>query len=331
MKPSLIILLIAVGLILLGGGVALGALYAASFDLPLLSLTPLEEMSVTVTSPFSAIDMQTDIGNVRLSPSSDGSCRVSYTDVAAVNYEVDVVDNTLIVKRRDTRRWYEKIQFFTPPSTLTIYLPEADYATLTVNTNTGDAIVPADFAFDNVTFTSDTGDLTCTASIHGALTVTTDTGDVNIGQCTPSSLEIRTDTGDVALTKVAVAGPLSARTTTGDLSLNDCAAVTIATDTATGDQTLTNTIADDRINMKSNTGEVRLKRCDAYILEIKTNTGDVHGELLTMKNFQGATNTGHVSVPKTTEDFNGVCYAETDTGDISFSVVSDTVRRDNFD
>ncbi len=351
MRKTITILLVAVALIFLGGGAAIGALIAVNFSLPFLSTSPTEPKETVVQRPFSTIDVQTDISDVILCLSDNGTCRVVYTDVASVDYDIAVIGDTLTVKRNDTRRWYERIQLFTPETAVTLYLPETGYAALSVATAMGDTTIPANFAFDDATLQSATGDIDCAAAVTGTLSVITDTGDATVRQAIPSSLELRTDTGDAELTEVYAVGTLSARTDTGeltlidctadamilhtdtgDLSLTDCMAVTIATETSTGDQKLTNTIADDRMNMHSDTGEIRLEKCDAYALEIKTTTGDVVGELLTMKNFQGATDTGHVSVPKATaEDVNGVCYTETDTGDIAFSVVGDTVRRDNFD
>ena len=77
-------------------------------------------------------------------------------------------------------------------------------------------------------------------------------------------------------------------------------------------------IVTEKLALKRSTGDVKLESCDAGEIVIKTDTGDVKGSLQSKKIFFAHSDTGRVSVPKTTT--GGKCDITTDTGDIKITI-----------
>ena len=86
----------------------------------------------------------------------------------------------------------------------------------------------------------------------------------------------------------------------------------------TGDLILRRVIASGDFSIERSTGDVSFDACDAATLSVTTDTGNVTGTLLTDKIFIASTDTGRVSVPKTS--LGGKCEITTDTGDIKIEI-----------
>ena len=69
--------------------------------------------------------------------------------------------------------------------------------------------------------------------------------------------------------------------------------------------------------MEGSTGDLYFEGFDAKNIYVELSTGDVKGTILTSKDFDANSDTGHVSVPKTRE--GGDCIINVSTGDIIIS------------
>ena len=87
---------------------------------------------------------------------------------------------------------------------------------------------------------------------------------------------------------------------------------------STGEVNFNNVKIDEKLSVNRSTGDILFTDSDAGEIFIKTDTGDVRGSLISNKIFITSTDTGSVSVPKTTS--GGKCEIITDTGDIKLSV-----------
>ena len=122
------------GLLLVIGVLIVGLTACAVFD------RNLTESTLEVTESFSAINIDTDMANISILPSSDGACRVISRDLEKIKYTANVEGDTLRIVANDTRMWFEKL-FNAHTPTLLVYLPENQYGALTIDEDTGNITV----------------------------------------------------------------------------------------------------------------------------------------------------------------------------------------------
>ena len=205
-----------------------------------------------------------------------------------------------MIRSSDSRQWYEHLFSFASHSPkVVIYLPQSAYASLQIDTHTGDVTIPSGFTFDTLTVNNNTGDVECSASVTKTLTVKEDTGDISLSCPNAGELDITASTGDIDVTSAKVKGTVSVKSSTGDI-------------------TLTDTVAEKKFQIESSTGDVGFRGCDAADIKVKTSTGDVTGTLLSDKIFVTDTSTGDVKVPQTSS--GGRCEISTSTGDILIQI-----------
>ena len=315
----------------------------------------------TVTEPFTSIRIEgKSDSDVKFVPAKEGQ------QYLVVSYEqenqphtVCVEDSTLIISRRDERKWYDHITLFSLSSPkITVYLPETKYDSLFIDNDTGDVETETRFIFSDVDIRTDTGDVTLRSQVTGTLSVKTGTGDIDIRSINPHSVTLSATTGDVSLYNADVTEDISITTDTGHQSIHEvrCRNLTakcttggitlgqvqienalqfeadtgrisigqaqcafVNGKTTTGNVICENLIVAGELHINTGTGDVKLTRSDAASLKISTDTGNVEGSLLSEKIFHTETDTGTVRVPKSTS--GGLCEVVTDTGYITFTIL----------
>lgn len=318
-KSTKIAVLIAALCCIAGLAIMTLSLYMVGFDFTLLGTQKYVKHEYTVTDPFLNVQIEAETADIRFLPSEDDLCKVVCNEQEKVRHYVTVKDGTLTVRAVNERKWYDYLLSFDfGNATVTVYLPETQYERLSIQTDTGDLTMPADFSFQSASVETDTGDVQWNASVSELLSIRTDTGDVTAEGAAVQSLLVTSDTGDVRLSKINATGSIRLETDTGDLKLNALRCAELSAKTDTGDLTLADTVASASLAINSDTGDVELNRSDAPLISIRTGTGDVSGTLLTEKVFITQTDTGSIDVPKTVT--GGRCEITTDTGDIEISI-----------
>lgn len=296
MKKSKIILL---AVILIAAGLILGTvgLWDADFDFTKLSAQQLTANIHNIDEDFTKISIDTDISNVELVLSKDGTCQVWCLEEVNYFHKVSVEEGTLTITTQDDRKWYEHIGVrFADFHSITLWLPEEVYEELTITCRTADVKIAKDFKFDWADIQTTTGDIRWLGSMVNALSLTVSTGDITVKDTICDALTAETSTGDIRLHTTGVSKHLLAKTGTGDVQF-------------------------DHFNARS--------------MKVKTGTGDVAGTLLSNMFFITQTDTGTVRVPAPSTEEKGwkllsstgellatgtiqMGYAEisTDTGDI---------------
>ena len=294
-KRTKIAILISVTLILIGIIAIVGASAAIGFDFRRLDTESYKADRQQIDDVFNSINIDANICDISLIPSNDGVCRIEYQTDEDTDFSFKVENGTLTVT--ESREPVIKFSISFKETYIRLYLPESQYSSLSINTDTSDVAIPSSFSFETAKILTDTGEVEYYAAVKNRLSIETDTGDVDISKIsTDGEITIKTDTGDIEADGV------------------NCADFTAESDT--GEISFDNVISKNTIEIKSNTGDVELDRCDASSLLIETDTGDVEGELLTEKVFITETDTGHIRVPKTSS--GGRCEIITNTGDIEF-------------
>ena len=320
-NPSKAWLIIGLILILLGGLLFVGELALHRWDLNAFGTVKLETGSLEIAESFRNISISSDTEEIRFLPGSDGVCRVDYAVMEKRKVSASVEGDTLTIELSDQGTWRDAVSFSFGPvekPRITVYLPERDYAALSIDEDTGDVFLPGDFAFESIRFTLDTGDVDCRASSSGPISIETSTGDVRLEALSAGALALSTDTGRIELRSVACAGDLNVSVTTGKVILSEVSCESFTSTGDTGELRLERVLVSGLLSAERSTGDVRLEDCDAGELLISTDTGDVHGTLLTEKVFLVRSSTGEIHVPETVS--GGKCKITTSTGDIHIEI-----------
>ena len=280
----------------------------------------LETETVVIGEDFRSIDLRSETSDISFLPSEDGKCKVVFCEPDNVQTSAGVRNGTLFIEVTDKGgSWLDHFSLFTAgSSSVTVYLPKAEYAALSIEEHTGEIALPGDFAFERIGITASTGDVTCRASASGAVQIGTDTGMIDVENISAGALELSVTTGRVEVRGVECAGDVRLSVSAGKSFLTDLTCRSLATTGSTGDLSMENVIAAELISVERSTGDVKLNGCDAAELLIQTDTGDVSGTLRSEKVFFPQTDTGKVSVPESIN--GGKCKVTTDTGDIRLSV-----------
>ncbi len=320
-KTSKAWLIVGLILILLGGLLFVGELALHRWDLNAFGSVKLETGSLEIAESFRNISVTADTEEIRFLPSEDGVCRVDYTVMETRKVSASVQGDRLTVQVTDQGSWRDKLSFSFGPvekPQITVYLPGRSYAALSIDEDTGDVILPADFAFESIRLTLDTGDVDCRASSAGLFSIETSTGDVRLEELSAGELSLTTDTGRIELRSVACAGELRIGVDTGKAILSEVSCESFTSKGDTGDLRLEQVLVSGLLSVERSTGDVRLEDCDAGELLITTDTGDVHGTLLTEKVFLVRSSTGEIHVPETVS--GGTCKITTTTGDVHIDI-----------
>ncbi len=311
-------LIIAVVLVAIGAILFTGAMTAYDWDFTQLSTVSYETNTHEPAGEFNRISIDVDTTKIELVPTEDQKCKIVCYESEKEKHTVSVQNGTLAIEMTDTRKWYEHIGISFGSPKMTVYLPQDKYTSLLIDADTGDVLIPDNFAFEDVEIKGDTSDVVYMASVSNVIKIESDTGNIKVDGISAEVINFSTDTGNININSVTSKGKINIETDTGEVNLSDVTCTDFIAESDTGTITLKNVVATGSLSVKSNTGDVRFKDSDAAQISVKTSTGDVTGTLLSEKFFMTETSTGKIRVPKTTS--GGKCEIETSTGDIRIDI-----------
>ena len=310
-----IILIIALVLVLVGSVIFVSSLAAADWNFANLDNGKFETNTYDLTGELTDIAIDSDITDVNIIPTSDGSIRVSCYERKKVRHSVTLEDGRLVITDNDERKWYERIFSFGTPR-VDVYIPEGAYTSLVFESDTGDVVVPKGTSFTNV-------------GIKGS------TGDVKFCAAASESLKIELSTGDIEIEN-AIAGDVTLTVTTGDIDVEGLICRSLDTDGDTGEISLDGITADGAVSIERDTGDVELQLISAKDVTVKTTTGDVEAENITCsgkfevsvttgecelsdvncQSFVSSGDTGRLTMHRVVAE--GTMSIKRDTGDVRF-------------
>ena len=297
-KSAKLWLIIAACMVLIGCIIMGGVLHMLNWDFSKLSTVKYETNHHEITQAFSNISVETNTADITFALSTDGKCRVECYEETKEKHFVTVENGTLHIKRASQKAWYDYIGINFRSPKIKVYLPETEYAALSIRGSPADVTLPKDFQFETIAVLLSTGDIRVSASASASMKIKTTTGNICVENATVGNLALHVTTGNTFLTNVT------------------CATLTSEGDT--GDITLNNVMTTGKMEIERSTGDVKFNDADAAEISVETDTGDVTGRLLSDKIFFVDTDTGRVNVPHSTT--GGRCQIETDTGNIKITV-----------
>ncbi|MGM9642166.1 MAG: DUF4097 family beta strand repeat-containing protein [Eubacteriales bacterium] len=316
-NKSLGTVIVAVLLTVAGIALACAALIMIDFDFLRLSTDDFEEVTHVIEGDFDGLRIEVDTHDVSILPSEDGACRLVVHESEKVKFRIEQKGGVLEITVDNNMKWYDHIGISFGKKSFTLYLPENEYESLSVSTDTGNIDVPDGFAFGDVSLETDTGDVDICGVVCNALDIDGETGKIKLMDVSADRITAQTSTGDVTLLEVKC-NEIRARTSTGFVHLEEANSTGI-TDVKTGTGKVSlNKCVSGEFRIETNTGDVKFDASDADEIWVKTGTGSVSGYLLTEKLFTVNTGTGKIDVPESHGDKR--CSITTGTGNITIRI-----------
>ena len=311
-------IIVAICLLLLGGGLFAGMMAMMNWDFLRLSDEDYQTIEYELEGAFGNISMDTDTADLFFLPAEGETCRVVCYEKKDDPHKVEVVEDTLQIsaEKEDRFRFHWGISFKSPK--ITVYLPKKEYDTIFIKGSTGDIELPEDFDFESIDIALSTGDVRLGASASARIKIGTSTGKITMENASAGSLDLSVTTGRVSVSSVTCEGEMRVDLSTGDTSLSDSTCRSLTSTGSTGNISLKNVVARETIEITRSTGNVRFEDSDAAEITVKTDTGSIKGSLLSEKIFSAHSDTGKVVVPDTIS--GGRCTLTTDTGDIRITL-----------
>ncbi len=337
MKKSTVAVIVAILLLITGLGAAGAAFIMTDFSLDGFSTESFESSTYTVDGNFDHVIIAMQEHDLIILPSDNGECRIVCDESKAQKLEYEIDSDALVIKIVDNRKWFDHIGIFSGEASMTLYLSESHYTSLTAATDTGDVTVSEELAFTGSSVATSTGDIKFLAKIEGELALAASTGDITVSDQELATLDVSVSTGEILLDNIKATGKITLECSTGGIELHSVEADSITSKGSTGyillknvyvendinikrgtgDVTLTSTLA-DAFEIETSTGDVKLNLSDADGIDIETDTGRVEGTLLTEKIFIAESSSGSIKVPHTTS--GGTCKIRTSTGNIHITI-----------
>ncbi len=320
-KSTKIWLFSSLSLITLGSIIFTATACAVNWDFSKFSTVELETNTYIFTESFQNLSIDINTADLTLLPSDNEESKVVCREDVKQKHSVSVQNNALTIQQTDERVWYDHISVMGSGNTaITVYLPQAQYTALTIETSTGDIKIPENFTFDSVNISGSTCDIESSMAVTNSLIMKISTGDITLKNVTAGEASLTLSTGDITVKSSTFENALTTKVSTGDTELTDITCKNLTHNARSGDIDMENVIISEKMSITTSTGDVEFERCDAGEIYIQTTTGDVKGSLLTTKDFHADSNTGDIQVPSSSE--GGKCEITCSTGDIHITVVS---------
>lgn len=293
-KGTIIALIVAIALIIIGGILLALGLSDAMDSTPESTLSQLE---VSIQQPFENIQIDTADCNVTFAPyKGTANAHVVIMEKEQTYHNVWVENNTLKIEMIDERQWQDYIGVNWESMEITVYLPEKQYESVWVVTDTGEIRTPAPLSAEEIILRSSTGEIDCDSVAGSLLDCMTATGDIQVRGCAPTTMKAQSSTGDISLYDVQSA-EIHLQNSTGETVAKNVICQTLTCNSSTGSAELQWVTAEEYLQVFTTTGDVDIGNGDAGAVNIETDTGDVR-----------------LPADWEAKDFR----IETDTGDIRF-------------
>ena len=292
-------LIVASCLVLAGSMIFGGVMFRMGWNYTNPSTVRYETNTYEVKKEFHGISLNTDVADITFLRSGDGTVKVECVEEAKAKHTVAVEEDTLVIRVKDEKAWYDHIGINFGSPKITVYLPETvqlEDVDISVSTGRVDYSVPA----------------------SGGVKIKTSTGRIQVENVSVGSLGLITSTGIVTVSNVTCEGDVTQKVTTGRTVLTNLECKNLTSSGSTGNVTLDRVTVAEKLLVSRTTGDVKLNASDAAEIGISTSTGKVMGSLLTEKVFMAETSTGKIKVPKTIS--GGRCEINTTTGDIKITI-----------
>ena len=276
-----VVIIVAAALMAIGAAMMTVSAVSARNDFTQLVKTSESEVKTyDITEDFNNIEINVGMNDIIIQRSEDNAAHFTCAETEKITYNVNVKNNTLVIKEKQNKSLVDLISFNNSPSNV-LALPKDTYESVTGSLGSGDITMDDTFSFDELSLKVGSGDI-----------------NVNKVLC-KENFDVHTSSGRITATDVTSGGAFEAKTGSGRIELTNCLGLAV--------------------ELKTGSGRITLDNCDGTSLNISTGSGDIRGTLRTGKSFTAKAGSGDVVVPASIEG-NGTCKIKTGSGDIEIAV-----------
>ncbi len=196
-KKTKLWFIIAVSLILIGCMIFGGAMTILKWDFSRLSTVKYETNTHVVRESFKNISITVNVADIDFVLSEGTNCSVVCHEQANLKHSVTVEDDSLVIEVVDTRKWYEHVGISFGSPKITLFLPQGEYRSLFIRSNTGDVKLSREYTFESIDIAGNTGSVTSYASASGSVKINTSTGDILVENISAEGLDLSVSTGKI--------------------------------------------------------------------------------------------------------------------------------------
>lgn len=290
--------LIAIGFIL--AGMVLAVLILPAFGIGFSWLIPsrLDTEIYTISQPFTELDVKADGCDVFLYRSSDDQAEVYMSEDKRTDCRVEVENGVLIVRWERQSAWTDKFRSHENPS-LSVYLPGRSGDTLRIEGTSGHVYASGRFSPEMLTITTESGDVSVWDLQGGEAVFKSASGDISFSDSEAAAVSVDSSSGAIWMSDVELES-LQAFNASGEISLDDVQ-------------------ASGEVKLYTQSGSIYMLDCDGGSFDICSVSGNVSGNLLSPKQFEASSVSGHVSVPQS-DSSAGLCKILTSSGGVHIEV-----------
>jgi len=274
------------------------------------------KQSYTASGIITSININTSFDDVFVIPTTDTECSIEYYSGEKDICEVTFNDGVLTITQTENYKWYEKINIFTintEKQGVTVYLPNANYESVLIDTASGDVKLNNVLALKSKINTA-SGDIELEKFKSNELNLNSLSGDIELDSFEGDKLHLKTTSGDISVDNI-IAKDIELYSTSGECEMEKINADTLKSKTVSGDFSAENLKAIGLAEIKTTSGEITLETSDAGEFDISAVSGDVFCRVLTNKCFEAKTTSGDIKIPPS--DINGGYFkVKTTSGDI---------------
>ena len=289
-------IIIALICIIAGSVIVALSLFSIGFDFTNINTMSYNKVSHTINESYNSIDIsdiECDV-IIKYRSNSKDITLIESSETDKIISTIEVEDNTLIIKRIDTRSWYERIIVLWRESpTLTVYLPAEKYNLLKISTASADVYVTDAFEFNKTEIKTVSGDIKF-KPYSGDLILKSTSGNITCADA--DTLTVGSTSGDISVLGVN-ASNLDLKTTSGDIKIGEL-------------------LLKEKAIIKTTSGDIEFEYIDGEgSIHIKTTSGDIEGTIHRNMNYIPKTTSGEIDIPRSS-DSSPDCKLTTTSGDI---------------
>ncbi len=319
MKKGIKIALIT-ALILLGIGIILTAVAFCMVGFELSGLNGVESVTLehSIGSDFSNIDISAVEADVNIQKSNTGKAYVVCRETDKITHSVHVENGTLSIIRYDQRSWWECVGIFWAEMSVTLYLPEAEYGNVRLESVSGNVRLDNGFQLGDLHMKTSSGKALLNTVHAGRIQISTISGDVEAKHIICKDLSLDTASGDLLLSKIETEEVVFLKSTSGNIEWDHGTGSALQISAVSGNLSVSDCLFGGDLSANTTSGEIRMQGIDAQNLTFSTVSGNINISLLKEKRYETSTVSGNIHVPN--DGGEGNCKLSSVSGNIRVTV-----------
>lgn len=272
-KSTIIALVVALAMIVIGTVISALAIGAAKGDFNTFSTVNYEEKVYEITEDFNSIDIDESDCKIIFARSDDGICRVECAENENSWHEVEVKDGTLCITAFDKPMAHIGIMGNKQP--MTVYLPKTEYDRLTVDSTSGSVNIPEGFTFTDAEVECTSGSIKFMADVVSAADIHTSSGSVAASGMNCESLDVSSTSGSIKVGIVSASDSISVSATSGSIGALGLNAANNLTIKSTSGSIVFDQIHAGALTVSASSGRIEAADVNADSAEFETTSGSI--------------------------------------------------------